>query len=95
MGKGMELTAEDLQSHGVVARGEGDRIILDFPSLQAAFQMLQPWSGQAKRADLADRLHEALKSVGLSLEVKVQGKPMAELGSRAKGGVILRLLGIR
>lgn len=94
MANGIDLTAEALAGHGVVVNGQGRRIVLDFPNLQAAFEMLKPWSGQTKRAEMANRLHEALKSVGLSLEVKIQGRPMAELGSDSRGGVLLRLLGV-
>ncbi|MBX5495083.1 MAG: hypothetical protein IRZ15_07080 [Bryobacteraceae bacterium] len=79
----------------VVVNSDGNRIVLDFPNLKAAFQLLKPWSGQAKRVELAERIHEALRLAGLSLEVKVQGKPVAELGSGEKRGLILRLLGIR
>lgn len=94
MTNGINLTAEALAGQGVVVNSQGRHIVLDFPSLQAAFEMLKPWSGQAKRAEMANRLHEALKSVGLSLEVKIQGRPMAELGSDSRGGVLLRLLGL-
>jgi len=94
MANSMNLTAEALAGPGVVVSGEGQRIVLDFPNLQAAFEMLRPWSGQAKRAEMANRLHEALKSVGLSLEVKIQGRPMAELGSESRGGILLKLLGL-
>ncbi|MDX2150235.1 MAG: hypothetical protein SFV54_05850 [Bryobacteraceae bacterium] len=79
---------------GVVVNGEGNRIVLDFPNLQSAFQMLQPWSGREKRAELFERLHEALRMVGLSLVVQVKGRIMAELGAEAKGGPVLRLLGV-
>ncbi len=94
MANSMDLTADALAGHGVVVNGDGQRIVLDFPSLQAAFEMLRPWSGQSKRAEMADRLHEALKAVGLSLEVKIQGRPMAELGSASRGGILLKLLGL-
>ncbi|HBY63941.1 MAG TPA: hypothetical protein DEH78_29295 [Solibacterales bacterium] len=79
---------------GVVVNGEGNRIVLDFPSLQSAFQMLQPWSGKEKRAELFNRLHEALRMAGLSLVVQVKGRIMAELGADAKGGPVLKLLGV-
>ncbi len=94
MANGLNLTADALAGHQVVVNGDGKRIVLDFPNLQAAFEMLRPWAGQAKRTEMANRLHEALKSVGLSLEVKIQGKPMAELGSDSRGGSLLKLLGL-
>ncbi|MEO8663561.1 MAG: hypothetical protein ABI693_34210 [Bryobacteraceae bacterium] len=93
MTNGLEMT-EALAGHGVSVNGEGKRITLDFPNLQAAFEMLKPWAAQSKRVEMADRLHEALKAVGLSLEVKIQGRSMAELGSAARGGILLRFLGL-
>ena len=94
MTNSMNLAAQALAGNQAVVTGGGTRIVLDFPSLPAAFEMLRPWSGQAKRAEMASHLHEALKGVGLSLEVRIQGRPMAELGSAARGGSLLKLLGL-
>ncbi|MFN3322970.1 MAG: hypothetical protein ACK5AZ_05705 [Bryobacteraceae bacterium] len=71
-----------------------NRIVLECPDLQAAFQLLQPWSGQAKRAELAEGMHRALSAAGLSLEIKVNGRSVAEIGAAAKRGLMLRLLGV-
>lgn len=78
----------DVQVHG-----EGRQIVLDFPSLSAALQLWKPWSDGKRREEITDLLHQALAAAGLSLEVRVQGKPVALLGGASKQGLALQLLG--
>ncbi|MCS7044399.1 MAG: hypothetical protein N2036_11870 [Bryobacteraceae bacterium] len=76
------------------ARAEADRnrIILHFDTLEDALRLFSPWRGAAPRAQAAQQIHHALSSVGLRLEVRIQGRPVAELGSIAPHGPLFTLL---
>lgn len=83
-----------LSGAGAEVRSEGNRIILNFPTLQAAMVLLQPWTDKVKRLELTEHIHQALLAAGLILEVRVKGISMACLGAGAKTGAILQLLGM-
>jgi hypothetical protein len=72
----------------------GNRIILHFQDLEEALQMLKPWPGAERRADAARCVHHALESVGLILEVRVKGTPVAQMGLADLRGSLLSLLGL-
>lgn len=72
--------------------GEGNRIVLEFDSLADALKLWKPWGDRIRRLEVTDLLHEALASAGISLELRVQGKSVAELGGEAKTGLALRLI---
>ena len=82
-----------MDSQSALVHGEGNRIILDFPTLQAAFQLLQPCWGRAQRLQAAHNVHRGLSAAGLCLEIRVRGRTMACLGEGNKAGMMLRLLG--
>ncbi len=77
---------------GVSVVGDGNQIVLDFSSLGEALQLWKPWSDGQRRTEITELLHRALSSAGLSLEVRVQGKPVAQLGGSHMSGIALRLL---
>ncbi|MCS7025528.1 MAG: hypothetical protein NZV14_12075 [Bryobacteraceae bacterium] len=72
--------------------GEGNRIILDFETLADALRFWKPWGDCMRRVEVTELLHNALSSVGVSLELRVQGKSVAELGGDVKSGLALRLI---
>ncbi|MBL8233044.1 MAG: hypothetical protein JNL98_31390 [Bryobacterales bacterium] len=72
--------------------GEGNRIVLDFESLADALKLWKPWGDRLRRLQVTDLLHEALSSAGVSMELRVKGKPVAELGGDEKSGLALRLI---
>jgi hypothetical protein len=74
------------------AEAETNRIILHFETLEDALRLFSPWRGAAPRAQAAQQIHHALSSVGLLLEVRVQGRPVAELGSAQPRGPLFSLL---
>ncbi|MGQ9918556.1 MAG: hypothetical protein ACUVS7_14155 [Bryobacteraceae bacterium] len=76
----------------VKAEAETNRIILHFETLEDALRLFSPWRGAAPRAQAAQQIHHALSSVGLLLEVRVQGRPVAELGSAQPRGPLFSLL---
>jgi hypothetical protein len=76
----------DIQAHG-------DRIVVDLPSLRAGRRILQaePLSGD-RRAASTRRIREALQVAGFTLEVRLQGDPIALVGREASPGRWERLL---
>lgn len=87
----MDLLPE-LQAQNVAVSAEGNRIILNFPDLQAALRLLEPWWSPAKRAEFTERMHRTLASIGLVLEVRVKGKTLEIFGPNAQRGILSRIL---
>jgi hypothetical protein len=52
----------------------------------------KPWTQAKRREQVADLLHAALQSAGVSLEFRVQGKVVALLGECGMSGLVVRLL---
>lgn len=75
------------------AEADNNRIILHFETLEDALRLLTPWRGAGPRAQAAQQIHDALSSAGLLLEVRIQGRPVAELGSGEPHGPLFSLLG--
>jgi hypothetical protein len=74
---------------------DGNRIILHFDRLEDALRLLSPWREARTRADVASRIHEALNAVGLAVELRVKGRPVAELGEgEARGSLLSLVLGV-
>ncbi|MBI3209097.1 MAG: hypothetical protein HYZ37_09390 [Candidatus Solibacter usitatus] len=72
--------------------GESKHIVLEFPSLGDALQLWKPWNDGKSREEITKMLHAALQAAGVSLEVRVQGKPIATLGGDGMSGLAIRLL---
>ena len=72
----------------------GNRIILQFETLEQALGMLRPWHAEKLRADAADKITRALEAGGLIVEVRVKGRAVAEMGLGGIHGSLLQLLGI-
>lgn len=70
----------------------GNRIILDFESLDEAMRLLVPWPNAAKRADMTVKLSEALTSIGLAVELRVKGRSVAEFEGGSMRGSLLSLI---
>lgn len=70
----------------------GNRIILDFESLDEAMRLLVPWPNAAKRADMTAKLSEALTSIGLAVELRVKGRSVAEFEGGSMRGSLLSLI---
>ena len=70
----------------------GNRIILDFDSMEEALRLLTPWPNAAKRADLASKLSESLSAIGLAFELRVKGRKVAEFADGTMRGSLLRLI---
>ena len=70
----------------------GNRIILDFESMEAALRLLAPWPNAGKRADLTARLSESLAAIGVAVELRVKGRSVAEFAGGSMRGSLLSLI---
>lgn len=70
----------------------GNKIILDFESLEEAMRLLVPWPNAAKRAEVASKLSESLSAIGLAVELRVKGRSVAEFTGGAMRGSLLNLV---
>ena len=70
----------------------GNRIILDFESLDEAMRLLMPWPNAAKRADVAVKLSESIAAIGLAVELRVKGRSVAEFEGGSMRGSLLNLI---
>lgn len=74
-------------------RGDGDRIIVDLSSLRAGQRVLA--SAPFAQSDRStSRLNEALQIAGITVDVRVNGEPVARLGADATPNAIARLLNL-
>jgi hypothetical protein len=96
----MELPLEvlaDLQlavdGENVDVQADGERIVVDLPSLRVGRRMLTaPPLGQQGRTKASRRVREALELTGLTLEVRLRGEPIALMGKGATPGAVGRAL---
>ncbi len=72
--------------------GAEGRIILTFESLEQAMRIFQPWHGGRQRAEAASQVRQALGAIGLTLEVRVNNRSIAEVGPDGMHGSLLRLI---
>ncbi|MFB6098731.1 MAG: hypothetical protein ABEK84_06415 [Salinibacter sp.] len=75
-------------------RGTGDHLVVDLPSLRAGRRLLASGPFATDRPTTTHRLHEALRSSGLSGEVRLRGDPIARIGAGARPGTLGRLLNL-
>ena len=73
-------------------QADGERIVVDLPSLRAGRRVLEaePFSG-GNRTRATRQVREALQVAGFTLEVRLNGAPMAIVGAGASPGRIGRL----
>ena len=85
--------AVDGEKIDVWARGR--RIVVDVPSLRAGRRLLeaQPLSGDPRRRTTR-RVQEALQAAGFTMEVQLEGAPIAVVGAGASPGRLARVLGL-
>jgi len=74
-------------------RARGKRIVVDVPSLRAARRLLeaQPLS-DALRGRATRRVQEALQGAGFTMEVQLNGAPVAVVGAGASPGRLARMM---
>lgn len=84
-----------LEDEDIAIRGEGDRIIVDLPSLRAGQALLRagPFSQVQRRAGVA-QANTVLREVGLTVDVRYAGEIVARLGTDARPNAVARLLNL-
>lgn len=74
----------------------GNKIILDFETLEEAMRLLVPWPNAMKRAEVATKLSESLAAIGLAVELRVKGRSVAEFtGGSMRGSLLNLVMGTR
>lgn len=89
----LQLTVD---GEDVSVQADGKRIVINLASLKAGRRLLQsyPLSGGEQDLEPTDRLHDALRIAGLTVEVRLQGKTIARIGKRARPGRLSRLFNL-
>jgi len=84
-----------LEDEDIAIRGEGDRIIVELPSLNAGRALLKagPFSQAQRRSGLAEA-NSVLREVGLTIDVRYAGEIVARLGADARPNAVARLLNL-
>jgi len=98
MARPLEVLA-DLQltvdGEDIAIRGNGDRVVIDLPSLRAGRRLLSAGplalGGHQRRTE---QLHDGLSQVGVGVEVRLRGEPVAQMGAGAQPGALARLLNL-
>lgn len=75
-------------------RGTGDHVVVDLPSLRAGRRLLASGPFVADRAQTTGRLHEAFELSGITMEIRLDGDPVARLGAGARPGALGRFLNL-
>jgi hypothetical protein len=76
-------------------RGDGDRIVVDLPSLRAGRRLLASGPfGTGNRRKRLRQAQEALDLAGLTVEVRLQNEVVARAGAVARPGTLARALGL-
>jgi hypothetical protein len=70
----------------------GNRIILNFDSLEEALRLLMPWPTAGKRAEVTTKLSESLAAIGLAVELRVKGRSVVEFADGGMSGSLLSLI---
>ncbi len=85
----------DLDGEDIEIRGDGNRVIVDLPSLQAGRALFQagPFSRYGRRAGLAT-MNVFLRETDLTVDVQYAGETVVRLGAAAKPNTVARLLNL-
>ena len=77
----------------VQIRGDGDRIVVDLPTLRAGRRLMThgPWATGNRERSLR-RINEALTITGITVDVRLDDDILARVGARAQPNAVARLL---
>lgn len=78
--RNVEITADD------------DRIVMNFTDLASVMRVLSHWSNAFRRDDFTRRLQQTAETLGLDLEVQVQGRTLERFGPGSTAGILRRLM---
>lgn len=97
MARPLEVLADlelSVDGEPIDIRGTGDRIVVDLPTLRAGRRLLTSGPFVFNRPKRTRQLHEALRVTELSVEVRLRGDPIAQIGKGAEPGSLSRLLNV-
>lgn len=84
----LAIDGEDIQ-----IRGDGEVVVVDLPTIRAGRRLLQsgPWSGEVRRLR-TEQFNTALRTAGITVNVRYKGEVVARLGDQATPNAVARLL---
>lgn len=84
-----------VDGENVDVQADGDRIVVDLPSLRAGRRLLSAYPiSPTERPRATDRVHDALQIAGITMEVRLQGETVARIGDGARPGRLAQLLNL-
>lgn len=84
-----------IDGEDVDVQADGDRVVVDLPSLRAGRRILDAYPLSAsKRPRSTDRVHDALQIAGITVEVQLRGETVARIGEGARPGRLARLFNL-
>jgi hypothetical protein len=97
MAQPLEILADlrlAVDGEGIDIRADGDRIVVDLPSLQAGRRLLAAEPLARNRSRTLQRSHAALEAMGVSAEFQLNGAPFARVGAGTRPGRLGKILGL-
>lgn len=95
MARSLEVLADiqlAVDGEDIDIRASGDHVVVDLPSLRAGRRFLStgPFATEL-RPHTTSRLHDALRGADLSVELRLKGDRVAQIGAGAQSGTLARL----
>ena len=69
-----------------------NRIVMNFDDLGSVMRVLSHWNNAFRRDDFTRRLQQTAETLGLDLEVQVQGRTLERFGPGNTAGILRRLM---
>ena len=85
-----------VRGEDIAVRGEdGQRVVVELPSLQAGRALLNdpPWPSTGRRQRI-NQAHRFLRASGLTVDVRLAGETVARVGAEARPNASARLLNL-
>jgi hypothetical protein len=76
----------------VAISADDQRIVLNFADLGSVMRVLSHWNNAFRRDDFVRRLQQTAETLGLDLEVQVQGRTVERFGPGNTSGILRRLM---
>lgn len=81
-----------LGMQNVSVTADDSRIVLNFVDLASVMRVLSHWNSGLRRDDFTRRLQQTAETLGLDLEVQVQGRTLERFGAGNTAGILRRLM---
>jgi hypothetical protein len=76
----------------VAVFADEERIVLNFADLGSVMRVLSHWNSSFRRDDFTRRLQQTAETLGLDLELQVQGRTIERFGPGTTAGILRRLM---